>query len=418
MGLSMSSKRELCREYSRIYQRSARRDKSRLLDEFLKLTGYNRCYASFILRHWGKKVHFRFGEEIRVVVIGDFVKRRYFRSRKKYDDDVLGYLIKYWEVLNYPCGKRLKSALFELVQKSRHFKEFSVPFKIYRKLMSISAATIDRLLKPERKKFELKCRAKTKPGSILKKQIEIRTSTDWIEDEVGFLEIDLVSHDGGNPSGDFCQTLNTVDIKSGWTEMEALKNRAQIWTFKGLSNITSRLPFRLKGIDSDNGSEFINHHLVKYCKENHVEFTRSRPGYKNDNCYVEEKNYTAVRTYVGHHRFDSKQELDVLNHLYSYLRLYLNFFQPMMKLKSKERIGSKVIKRYDKSQTPFRRILAMKNIDDEIKQNLKRIYNQLNPFELKKKIDQLQYKLIRIANMKRKGMYISGKHEVYYEHSV
>jgi len=418
MELSMSSKRELCREYSRIYQRSSKQGKSQILDNFINLTGYNRCYGSYILRHWGKKVYLKVGGDIRIVIVGDFVRRRYVLSRKKYDNEVLWYLIKYWEVLNYPCGKRLKSELYELVQKSRQFKEFSVPLKIYRKLMSISAATIDRLLKPERKKYELKCRAKTKPGSLLKKQVDIRTGVEWSEDEVGFLEIDLVSHDGGNPRGDFCHTLNTVDIKSGWTEMEALKNKAQIWTFKGLLNISSRLPFQLKGIDSDNGSEFINHHFFQFCQENHIKFTRSRSSHKNDNCHVEEKNYTAVRTYVGHFRYNSKQELDLLNHLYSYLRLYLNFFQPQMKLKTKHRSGSKIIKKYHKPQTPFSRLIEMNDIDDEIKENLKRIYIQLNPFHLKKKIDQLQNKLMKIAHLKRKGMFNIEKYEVYNEHSV
>jgi len=178
----MRSKRELSREYSRIYKRSSRAGKSRILDEFIKLTDYNRCYASYILRNLGKKVYIGNGSDIRVVIVGDYVKRRYFRSRKKYDDKVLWYLVKYWEVLNFPCGKRLKSELFELILKSRQFKVFSVPNEIYKKLMSISAATIDRMLKAERKKYELKCRSKTKPGSILKKQISIRTGTDWQED--------------------------------------------------------------------------------------------------------------------------------------------------------------------------------------------------------------------------------------------
>lgn len=418
MELSMRSKRELSREYSRIYKRSSRAGKSRILDEFIKLTDYNRCYASYILRNLGKKVYIGNGSDIRVVVVGDYVKRRYFRSRKKYDDKVLWYLVKYWEVLNFPCGKRLKSELFELILKSRQFKVFSVPNEIYKKLMSISAATIDRMLKAERKKYELKCRSKTKPGSILKKQISIRTGTDWQEDRVGFLEVDLVAHDGGNSSGDFCQTLNTVDVKSGWTEMEALKNKAQIWTHQGLLNISSRLPFRLRGIDSDNGGEFINHHLFKYCKDNHIVFTRSRSSHKNDNCYVEGKNYTAVRIYVGHCRYDSKQELDILNQLYSYLRLYFNFFQPMMKLISKERIASRVIKRYDKPQTPFKRLLSLDEIDEESKQNLKCTYDHLNPFELKKKIDSLQNKLFKIARLKRKGVYISGLNEVYCENTL
>jgi len=189
-------------------------------------------------------------------------------------------------------------------------------------------------------------------------------------------------------------------------------NKAQIWVFEALTAIRERLPFELRGIDCDNGSEFINAHLFNYCKQEVIDFTRGRASHKNDNCYVEEKNFTAVRNYVGYCRYDNEEERSVLNELYSYLRLYLNFFQPVMKLKSKQRMGAsaKVKKTYDKAKTPFHRLLGNEKIDDEKKQNLKNIYHNLNPFDLKRRIEKFQEKLDYMVYLKRKGISVN-KHE-------
>jgi len=164
------------------------------------------------------------------------------------------------------------------------------------------------------------------------------------------MEVDPVSHDGGNLRGDFCQTLNLTDVATEWTESRAVKNKAQIWVFQALKEIRKRLPFDLLGLDSDNGGEFINAHLTKYCQKQEITFTRSRPLRKNDNCYVEEKNYSVVRRNVGYLRYDTEEELETLNELYDLLRLYINFFQPVMKLVTKERVGSRIIKKYDQSK--------------------------------------------------------------------
>lgn len=413
----MRSRQEVSKEYAKCYQKARKGSKTEILNNFIELTSYNRCYASYILRHWGKKVFIRGMDGERLVVIGEFVKRKRYRKRcRKYDESVLKKLIIFWKVLNFPCGKRLKPQLPELVKKARQFKEIKIPLGVKSKLYQISAATIDRLLKPVRKKYELKCRAKTKPGTLLKKQIAIRTGTDWKEDEVGYTEVDLVSHDGGNTRGDFCQTLNMVDVKCGWTEPQAVKNKARVWVFEALEFIKEeRLPFPLKGIDSDNGGEFINAHLIHYCEQEGIDFTRSRSSHKNDNCYVEEKNFTAVRNYVGHYRYDNEQQRAVLNELYSYLRLYLNYFQPLMKLKSKERIGSKVIKKYDEPKTPYHRLLEMEEIEESKKNELKAIYKELNPFELKRSIEKLQKKLFKMVYLKRKRGHINRED---YEYQV
>jgi hypothetical protein len=197
--------------------------------------------------------------------------------------------------------------------------------------------------------------------------------------------------------------LNVTDIKSGWTNMQAVCNKAQIWVFDALQDIRKRLPFGLKGIDSDNGSEFINTHLVAYCQQENIVFTRSRSYQKNDNCHVEQKNFTAVRNFVGYNRYDREEELALLNELYEHLRLYLNFFYPQMKLVSKERTGTKVKKQYDVPQTPYQRLLDLEEVDGKRKANLQNTYAQLNPFELKRTINKLQDRLHKMIYEKYKG---------------
>ena len=247
-----------------------------------------------------------------------------------------------------------------------------------------------------RKRYRIKGRSTTRPGTLLKKSIPIRTITFLDEAKPGFFEVDLVSHDGGALRGDFNQSLNFTDICTGWDEMIALKNKAQVWVFAGIKKIEGRLPFSILGLDSDNGSEFINTHLLRYCEQNQITFTRSRPYRKNDSCFIEQKNYSVIRRAVGYSRYDTDNELSILNELYSYLRLYVNFFQPVRKLIKKERIGSKVIKRYDEAKTPYQRVLASPNIKEEIKVKLRKEYAMLNPAEIKRKITKLQNRLLKL----------------------
>jgi len=403
----MREKKSVSREFARRYKSSKKKEKSRILDEYVKLTSYRRDYASFLLKNWGRKVYFRGG---RVIFTGDFKSDRPNSGRKrKYCEETYHTLFAFWELLNYPCGKRLKSQLNELISKAEKFKEIKGIRKVSKNLRSISAATIDRMLRPARKQFELKGRSRTKPGTLLKRDIPIRTGVDWNENEFGYLEIDLVSHEGSNNSGEFCYTLNSVDIKSGWTDMVAVRNKAQVWVFDALLEIRTRLPFQLKGIDSDNGSEFINNHLYSYCRDQDIKFTRSRPYRKNDNCFVEQKNYTAVRSYVGYYRYDTQDQLNLLNELYTQMRLYLNYFQPSMKLISKTRSGSKITKKYDTAKTPYKRILKDESIDPDQKNDLIAIYKELNPFELKRNINKLQDKLFRMAYLRKNERSFDGK---------
>ncbi|MCX6556104.1 MAG: transposase, partial [Candidatus Aminicenantes bacterium] len=385
--------------------KASRGEKGDILDEFCQAIGYNRHYAASILRNWGRPVYWRTasGEQAVVIVGEQRIKKQRQPRPKIYDDRVRDYVVCFWEVMDHPCGKRLKRCLEPMVAKARQFKEKAIPRPIEAKLVRISAPTLDRMLKTERRKHELKCRSKTKPGTLLKKQIAIRSGVEWDEDAVGYEELDLVGHDGGNAGGDYCFTLNVTDIKSGWTEMQAVRNKAQIWVFDALQDIRKRLPFAMKGIDSDNGSEFINSHLLAYCQQEGIVFTRSRSYQKNDNCHVEQKNFTAVRNFVGYNRYDREEELALLNELYGHLRLYLNFFHPQMKLVSKERTGTKVKKRYDVPKTPYQRLLDLEEVDAERKAKLQKTYAQLNPFELKRTIDKLQERLYKMIFEKHKG---------------
>jgi hypothetical protein len=370
-----------------------------MLNEFIQLTGYNRSYAARALRIKEVLGYMNIGSK-RVRLVRD--KRKIKRKKKKiYDQDVLVALKEIWKICDYICSKRLAPFLSEIIPVLERWGEIKLNLKVREKLFKISAATIDRLLSDTRKRYRIKGRSTTRPGTLLKKAIPIRTFADWDEKVPGFFEVDLVSHDGGATKGDFNQSLNFTDISTGWEKMVAVKNKAQVWVFEGIKNIKERLLFSILGIDSDNGAEFINAHLLRYCQEEHITFTRSRPYRKNDSCFVEQKNWSVIRRAVSYARYDTDNELNILNELYSYLRLYVNFFQPVRKLIKKERIGSKVIKRYDEAKTPYKRVLASPDIEDEVKVKLRKEYAMLNQAELKRKITKLQNRLLKLNTLKQ-----------------
>jgi hypothetical protein len=399
MGLTMRERRSVVRVTADRYRKAGRREKRTILDELIEATEYNRRYASWLLREHGKATWVGRGLKL----IGYVSQKQERRGRPKYNGRVVEALKRIWAIMDFICGKRLAAAMKEVVPILEGNKEIRLDKQTRDKLMTISAATIDRVLAPERKKYQLRGRSGTKPGTLLKNKIQIRTFAQWDEQKPGFVEIDLVGHDGGNTRGDYCQTLNVTDVQTGWTEARAVKNKAQVWVFEAIEQIRKQMPFEMVGIDSDNGSEFINEHLVKYCEKKKITFTRARASRKNDNCYVEQKNYTVVRRMVGYARRDTPEELETLNELYSHLRLYSNYFQPVMKLKEKERIGSKVIKRYDKPITPYQRVQNSPDVSMAVKRGMKRQYSTLNPAELKRQIDRLQGKLLRLSGQKSKG---------------
>jgi len=363
----------------------------------------------------GKSIYLKSGSGRSYRLVADVRKaKKRPRRKKKYDEEVLKILKKIWVIMDFPCGKRLAPCMSWLVPKLEAFGEIEIgSCEVRDKLLSISASTIDRLLKGEKRRVELKKRKSTKPGSLLKSQISIRTFADWDDAKVGFMEMDLVSHEGGNPSGEYAFTLTLTDVCSGWTENRAVKNRAQKWTFEAIGIIRQKLPFSLKGLDSDNDSTFMNAHLFRYCEENEITFTRSRVGNKNDGCYVEQKNWSVVRRTVGYAPADTEEEVEILNEIYEVLRLYINLFQPTAKLMRKERHGAKVKKTYDAPKTPCQRLLSSPDVSEDVKVQLQQSFDELNPAALKREINRLLRKLERAYLKKKAGVEQCEKEPVF-----
>jgi len=387
MGLTMKERKAVTAVMVARYRRASKKQKGRLLDELVALTGYHRWYAVGLLRGHGPPPGGPRGR----------AEARPRRRPRRYDAAVLAALRQVWVIMDCICGKRLAAVLPEMVAVLERHGELQLAPDTRQKLCAISAASIDRLLAAERRRLNVRGRSGTKPGTLLKHQIPIRTFAEWDQTQPGFVEIDLVGHDGGLAQGDFCQTLDVTDVASGWTETEAVLNKAQVWVFAALQDIRARLPFALKGIDSDNGSEFINDHLLRYTRQEHITFTRGRAWKKNDGCFVEQKNYSVVRRAVGYARYEGDAQLRLLNELYAELRLYTNFFQPVMKLLTKERTGAKVKKTYDRPRTPYQRLCSSTALSQQAKQQLRAQYAGLNPAELKRNIVRLQNRLLRIG---------------------
>lgn len=316
-------------------------------------------------------------------------KRRYGKRKIRYDNEFVFFLKKIWEILDYPCGERLKPMLPEMVRKMRQFHELEVPESVVEKFNTVSHSTIDEKLSRYKKDIRRKIQGQTKPGSLLKKQIPIRTSC-WEETEPGFAELDTVAHCGSSAAGNFAITLNTTDILTGWGEQETMMGKADRHIVSALDMIRRRSPVGLKGIDPDNGSEFINWNLYRYCEQHEIQFTRGRPYKKNDNAHIEQKNWTHVRKVYGYSRITSSEIIELMNDLNrNELRLYKNFFQPTIKLVNKVRVGThdEHIKRvYDVPTTPYGRVLLCEKIRPEIKESLTSLYEKLNPAELRRTI--------------------------------
>jgi len=315
--------------------------------------------------------------------------------RALYGDEEARALLRLWELFDGIYSKRLRAAMdIELPRLyAKGFLQLSP--KCYDKLMQISPASIDRLLIGRRPQVR-KSRGFTKPGTLLKERIPIRTWADWNEDRPGFCEMDLVDHSGGRiiRGADHAWTLCFTDVKTAWTECVAVRNKAQVHVFAAIQNARRRLPFPLLGIDSDNGAEFINDQLYRYCLEEEIIFTRGRAGKKNDSAHVEQKNWSVVRRATGYQRYDAPHQLDLLNSLYAVMHFYVNFFLPVAKLKQKSRVGSKTKKRYDTPQTPFARVLHSPHVSDDHKALLRETYALLNLVQLRQQIDDLQDQLL------------------------
>jgi len=268
------------------------------------------------------------------------------------------------------------------------------------RLLSLSSATVDRLLRVERAHHHPHGLSTTKPGTLLKHSIPIRTFADWDDVVPGFVEVDLVAHCGESTHGEYLNSLTMTDIATTWTECLAIRNRSQLTVSQAIVQARTRLPFPLLGLDSDNGAEFMNAHLLHYCQQEHITFTRSRPYKKNDQAHVEQKNWSMVRQVVGYDRFEGQEACEALAALYQLVRLYTNFFQPSMKLQNKERLGSKVKKTYDDAKTPYQRVLESAAIREEVKEALRTQYLSLNPVALLRQMEQGQACLWKQAKVR------------------
>jgi len=378
--MSQRSKRELLEVIQPRYLKARRSEKKTILDEFVAATGYHRKYATRLLKHGRPRR--RSGKKHGLA--------------KVYQGAVVTALEQIWEICGRICSKRLHPFLPEMVKVLERCGELQLPSETKALLLQMSSATMDRCLRPVRFTHPHGL-STTKPGTLLKKAIPVRTYTPWDEDRPGFLEIDLVAHCGETAEGQFVNTLTCVDVSTGWTECLAVRQRNQQTVFEAIQAMRARLPFSLLGIDSDNGGEFINDMLYRYCLTEKITFTRSRPFKKNDQAHVEQKNWSVVRHLVGYDRFDSDSEHALLQSIYDNLRFYFNFFQPVLKLTSKENVDKKIIKRYDTAATPYQRVLNSMDISFETKDRLTAVYVQLNPVQLRNTIDQKVTKLWKIS---------------------
>jgi hypothetical protein len=397
MAVQRQSKHEYVARMQGRYLRAMKAEKGRLLAEVIEVTGYGRRHALRLLRHG------RFPDPKLAAVQGRpaVVPRRAGGRPRVYSPVVVGALRTAAEASGWLCGKRLAPFLPELVPALEAEGELRLTVEDRLRLLAMSARTIDRRLRVFRLQRDPKNwhgLGTTKPGTLLKAQVPVRTYTPWEDQRPGFLEVDLVAHCGTTTEGFYLNTLVGTDVATGWTECVAVWGKSQREVFAGLETIRARLPMPLLGLDSDNGSEFLNNHLIRFCTQEQVTFTRSRPYWKNDQAHVEQKNWSVVRKLVGYGRFESREALAALNRVYDLLRVWTNGWQPSLKLVEKTRDDrtGKTTKRYDTAQTPYRRLLASGVPDERQEQALAETFAAEGPAGLRRQLAAAVEQLARL----------------------
>ena len=381
--MSLRSCRELLDRLTPRYRISTWKEKGLILDEFVSGTGYDRKHSVKLLNRG---------------IQGKPPKKRI--PPRRYDAPVRLALVTVWKAANRICSKRLMPFLPDFVTALERFGHISLIREVRKRLLAMSPATADRLLYQERHTSAGSTISTTRRGKLLKHQIPIRTFFDWNDLAPGFMEADLVAHCGDKAEGAYLNTLTMTDIATGWTECLALIRRSEADVSAGIHAVRQRLPFPLLGLDTDNGGEFINYDLLHYCEKEKITFTRSRAYRKNDQAHVEEKNGSVVRRLVGYDRYEGMDAWQALTALYEVLRLYVNFFQPSVKLLSKERTEGRTTKRYDKAQTPYQRILRSTAVGEDRKIQLRDSYERLDPVVLLKELEHLQDRFWEHAHKK------------------
>ncbi len=371
--MSFLAKRELLARVAPRYQSAPPKQKSVILDEFVAVTGYDRKYAIRLLSH-------------PVPVPTPLTRPR----ERFYGAAVQDALVIAWAAANRVCAKRLVPFLPELVPVLERHGHLTLTDAVRDQLLALSPATADRILRPYRERDAPHGVTTTRRGLLIKQQVPVRTFTGWDDVQPGFFEADLVAHCGPWAEGAFLQTLVLTDVATGWTECLALLHRSQHTVIQGIERLRTLLPMALLGLDTDNGTEFLNTELLDYCARERITFTRGRVAKKNDQCFVEQKNGAIVRQLVGYDRFEGEQAYRQLTELYRAVRLYVNFFQPSMKLRLKEREGGKLRRRYDPAKTPYQRLLATEVLSTADRVRLTAIAQALDPVHLLRQIAQLQ----------------------------
>jgi hypothetical protein len=378
-----SSVRELAEAMRSRYEAAGKRGKGEVLDQFCALSGYHRAYARTLL---GASMPRRSG-----VSQGGGRPRRYGTA------DV-ALLRACWEVADQICGKRLAPFLPELLERLQSCGALpeETTAEVLARVAQMSPATVDRLLQSVKGGWPQRGLGTTKPGTLLKGQVPIRTYAEWDDRRPGFLEMDLVAHCGASGAGEFLFTLSAVDVASGWMSLQAVRNKGEVAVFAALQQLRADLPFPLLGLDCDNGGEFINRNLLRYCQTEQITLTRSRPYRKNDNCHIEQKNWSVVRRLAGYGRFEAVA-LPELQRLYGLAREYVNFLQPVRKLVGKTRDGARITKHYDQAQTPYRRLLVTQRLTPQAADLLAARSAALHPLRLKLDLEAAQQRLYERA---------------------
>jgi transposase InsO family protein len=395
----MADRRVVIKRAYRRYQKADRAGKGRILDEIVPLTSYSRVYAAMVLRQWGT-THWEVGPRGPLRLVAGAPPRPRRAAPPRYDGPVGEALIRLWYLCDCMCGKRLVPAIRALLPIYQRWGELKVSPEVEQKLLSLSAATADRLLHEERQNLRTsKGTSHTRPApSTLLRQIPLRTFDEWDRSLLGQVQADLVGHDGGRNQGDFAFTCTVTELSVGWSELRPVANKARVRVQQALEQIRRAFPIPIVALGTDSGSEFINNHLYAWCQDAHISFSRTRPYRKNDNCFVEEKNNSLVRRTVGYLRYDTPEQLKLLSDIYERQTVLSNYFYPWMKLVDKSRRGARVYRRYDAPRTPAQRLLEHPTVPAQTKQQLLQTFQTLNPAALKRELTDLQNQLYQFSS--------------------
>jgi hypothetical protein len=380
----MHAREQYLAEVRKEYARAGEKGRSGLLDEAEKRTGYNRKYLIRALNRTPGPQRWK--------------ARR--RRKAEYGAALTSALIAVWDIFEQPCGQRLAPILTEQVDHLRRLGELRCSTAVAEQLKQVSPRTIDRLLRREKRVRRLRRNRNPNVQPLIYQKVPVKVAADWDTHEIGNVQVDFVLHCGRSTGGDYVHTISAVDIATNWWEGEAIAVRSQHATKAGLNQIRGRFPFRIRELHPDNDSALVNDLLWDWCREQKIGMSRSRPYKKNDNAWVEQKNWTHVRKVVGYRRFDNTTELRLLNEIYGVLRLYKNFFLPTIKLASKTRVDGRIKRTYDVPRTPYERLMGSRQIDRTTKQELRRIYETLNPAELHRRLEELRGRLEKASAAK------------------